>query len=192
MCVAFFEPRQLFRRVFVVGFPFMIILTGLLCFAQRQQPSQRTALTRKLHSEGTGFVTYCPLLTNLNDSFFFVFMVTGVLGNICPFRGLFFYDVANDVFIVYIFEFFQSYLLVLTQELTEMNNIGVRENLDLLPYEKQILKLQNLHSILFRKALSYIFFILFEEIDRQLQVDLNPICREKLSKVSKSHCNEKF
>ena len=48
----------------------------------------------------------------------------------------FFYDVANDVFILYIFEFFQSYLLVLTQELTVMNNIGVRENLDLLPYEK--------------------------------------------------------
>ena len=32
--------------------------------------------------------------------------------------------------------FFQSYLPVLTQELTVMNNIGVRENLDLLPYEK--------------------------------------------------------
>lgn len=30
MCVAFFEPRKLFRRVFDVGFPFMLILTGLL------------------------------------------------------------------------------------------------------------------------------------------------------------------
>ena len=64
-------------------------------------------------------------------------MVTGVPGSICSYRGLFcFHDAANDVFIVYIFEFFQSYLLVLRQELTVMNNVGVRENLDLLPYEK--------------------------------------------------------
>ena len=29
-CVAFSEPRKLCRRVFDVGFPFMLILTGLL------------------------------------------------------------------------------------------------------------------------------------------------------------------
>ena len=40
---------------------------------------------------------------------------------------IFFHYVANDVFIVYIFEFFQSYLVVLRQELTVPNTIGVRE-----------------------------------------------------------------
>ena len=29
-CVAIFEPRKLFRRVFYVGFPFKLMLTGLL------------------------------------------------------------------------------------------------------------------------------------------------------------------
>ena len=178
----------------------LLMLVFLLCLfsltycqkAPCQLPLLRTGLTRNLQSKGTGFDAYCPFLTNLKDCFVF-FLWLRECQEICVLSGdYFFRDVANDVFIVQIFEFFQSYLVVLRQELTVPNTTGVREKSRPTAIRKIDFLMQNLHWILFRKALSYIFFILFEERDRQLQVDLNPLYREKLSKGRKSRCNEKF
>ena len=63
----------------------------------------------------TGFDTYCPFLTNLKDIFFFFFYGYWSARNDMFFQGTIFFlmmlstwiiHVFNDVFIVYMFEFF--------------------------------------------------------------------------------------
>lgn len=121
-CVQLFWNPKAIQTSFCCWFFLLYFCSLAYCqFALCQQPSQRTVLTRSLHGEGTGFDTYCPFLTNLNDCFFsFLWLLE--CQEVYVLSGDYsFSDVANDVFIVYIFEFFQSYLLVLRQKLTVMN-----------------------------------------------------------------------
>ena len=97
MCVAFFKPRKLFRLAFVVGFSFYAYASGLL-------PVRTLSVALITH---TGFDTYYPFLNLFFDEFkrLLLFLFCGYWS---ARKYMFFHDVANDVFIVYIFEFFND------------------------------------------------------------------------------------
>lgn len=127
-CVQPFSNPESYLDVFLMLVFLLCLFSLAYCEkAPCQLPLLRTALTRNLHSKGTGFDACCPFSTNLKDWFFFFLRLLECQEVYVLSGDYFFRDVANDVFIVQIFEFFHSYLLVLKQELTVTNTIGVRE-----------------------------------------------------------------
>lgn len=64
-----------------------------------QLPLLRTALTRNLHSKGTGFDAYCPFLTNLKDCFFF-FLWLLECKEVCVLSGDYFFMMLPMMFLL--------------------------------------------------------------------------------------------